>query len=142
MSVKSRGGFSKNGRHACYCINPFRFSVGPAVPYIEVGSCIIFGVGDDRLSTHPKSFIDGDLSERIGNHQERISHAEANVEWVEETQGTPPFSEYRGEMVIDGEVVKFLTDIDKIETGTHHIVYEWTETLVGETVIEVHDIIQ
>lgn len=45
-------------------------------------------------------------------------------------------------MIMNGTVVEFITDIDEIEADTHHIVYEWTETLVGEKVVEIHDTIR
>jgi hypothetical protein len=48
--------------------------------------------------------------------------------------------EFRGELQFeDGETADFITDFEKLEVGEHCVIYTYDTTVIGETVVCIHD---
>jgi hypothetical protein len=75
------------------------------------------------------------MAQRIGSTHLKITEVERNT--------SNPFQpEWRGRLIIEGEEKKFSTEISDIQSDeTYHVVYERTETLTGEPIMEIHEII-
>ena len=73
---------------------------------------------------------------------QRIGHAPVVIEEMNRVKSTPLQADWKGTIKTEGGKEPFISQINWLEAGNrYHVVYERTETLAGEPVIEIHDVI-
>lgn len=92
------------------------------------------------LPTSETLLTAGYLNEIMRQENQRVGHAEVEIQTIEKTNSTI-LPEYQGVLVLENETHEYVTSKNLKTSNKYRVVFERTENLLGEPVIEIHDII-
>lgn len=71
------------------------------------------------------------------------NYGTVQIKSIKKTPQSTLTKEFRGELQFeDGETTDFITDIEKLEMGKYCVIYTYDTTVIGETVVCIHDTLE